>query len=99
MPYATRNMNPKWTALLAVAVTATCAGILGGFTVTPEVFTQILVGVESFVASGLVILVLFWTSRFRNCRPGRQQSIIWVAAGSTGVIICLLPLFLLLIKR
>ena len=90
-------MNAKQTAFLALAVTAFCATILGGITATPEIVTQIIIGVVAFLSSGLVLLGLWFTSWFRNSSVSRQQSVIWISTGSTSAIVCFLPLALWLL--
>jgi hypothetical protein len=85
-------MNPRLTALLAVVATGCGATVLGGFTTTPEVITQLIVGITAFLASGIVVFVLFCTPWMRSLSPERQRRAIWFAAATTGVIVCFLPL-------
>jgi hypothetical protein len=61
-------------------------------TTTPEVITQLIVGTAAFLAAGIVLLVLLWTQWLRALPPERQRRTIWVAAGVTGLVVCLLPL-------
>lgn len=49
-------MNPKLTALLAVVVTGFGATVIAPFTTTPELVTQLFVGVFAFLAAGVVLL-------------------------------------------
>ena len=85
-------MSTKQTALVAVVVTGVCATVLAAFTTTPEVITQLIVGTAAFLAAGFVLLVLMWTPWLRALPPERQRRTIWIAAGGTGLLVCLLPL-------
>jgi hypothetical protein len=85
-------MSPKLTAFLAVVVTAYCAGILGAITMTPEVMSQIIVGVAAFIFSGMVVLGLWFIPSFRTCPVARQRVVIWIAAGGASIFVCILPL-------
>jgi hypothetical protein len=87
-------MSPKQTSFLAVAVTAYCAGILGGVTMTPEVVSQIIVGVAALVVATVVVCILWLTAWFRALSPKRQQSAIWIAASCASAVVCFLPLAL-----
>ena len=66
-------MSTKKTALLAVAVTGFAATVLGAFTTTPELITQLIVGIGAFLAAGIVLLVLLWTPWLRALPPERQR--------------------------
>jgi len=92
-------MNPKVTALIAVVATGFCGTVLGAFTATPEAITQMIVGMGASVAAGAVLLVLFCTPWMRSLPAAQQRRVIWLAALSTGVISCFLPLGLLLFRR
>ncbi len=92
-------MSPKRTAILAVVITGVVATFLAPFTTTPEVITQISVGVEALAASALVVLILLRIPRLRTLSPAGQRKAIWFAAGSTGMLVCLLPLALSILRR
>jgi hypothetical protein len=92
-------MSAKLTAFLAVPVTAYCAGILGALTMTPEMMSQIIVGVAAFIFAGLVVSGLWFVPAFRICAVARQRSVIWIAASSTSAIVCIFPLVIYLLKR
>jgi hypothetical protein len=92
-------MNLKRTALLAVVVTGCVATILGAFTTTPELITQVIVGIVAFLAAGIVLLLLLWTPWLRALPPERQRRTIWIAAGGTGLVVCLLPLVIGILTR
>lgn len=87
-------MNTKLTAFVAVVVTGFCATFLGAFTTTPEVLTQLVVGVSATLASGIVVLVLMWTPWFGALRPERQRRATWIAACGTGLLMAFLPMLL-----
>jgi len=91
-------MNSKLTALLAVVVTGFCATVLGAFTTTPEVITQLVVGVSAFLASGIVVVALLWTPWLRALSPERQRRGIWIAACGTGLLVTLLPMAVALFR-
>ncbi len=92
-------MSPKFTALVAAVTTGCGATVIGAFTTTPEMVTQLIVGTTAFMASGIVLLVLFCTPWLRAVSAERQRRVIWFAAVSTGALICLLPLALLLFRQ
>ena len=92
-------MNSKQTALVALLVTGVGATVLGAFTTTPEVITQLIVGTAAFLAAGIVLLVLFCTPWLRSLPPERQRHTIWMAAGSTGLVVCLLTLVIGILTR
>ena len=87
-------MNPKLTALLSVVVTGFGATVIAPFTTTPELVTQVAVGVLAFLAAGVVLLALWWTPWLRALPPQRQRRTIWIAACGTGLVVCVLPLLL-----
>lgn len=66
---------------------------------TPEVWSQIIIGVFALFASGLVVLGLWFTPWFRSRSIARQNSVIWIAASSTSAAVCILPLVVLLVHR
>ena len=92
-------MNSKQTALIALVATGVGATVLGAFTTTPEVITQLIVGTEAFLAAGIILLVLLRTPWLRALPPERQRRTIWIAAGSTGLLVCLLPLVIGILTR
>jgi hypothetical protein len=85
-------MDAKLTALPAIVVTGFAAAVLGAFTTTPEVITQLVVGMAASLASGIVLLALLWTPWLRALSPERQRRAIWIAAAGTGLVVCCLPL-------
>jgi hypothetical protein len=92
-------MSAKLTAILAVPITAYCAGILGAFTTTPEPISQIIVGAGALIFSGLVVFGLWLVPSFQSCAIARQRAVIWITASSTSAIVCLFPLVLYLLRR
>ena len=92
-------MNSKQTALIALVATGVGATVLGAYTATSEVITQLIVGVAAFLAAGIVLLVLLWTPWLRALPPERQHRIIWIAAGGTSLVVCLLPLMIGILSR
>src|ERR1041384_4591143 len=95
----TTHMNSKQTALIALVATGVGATVLGAYTATSEVITQLIVGVAAFLAAGIVLLVLLWTPWLRALPPERQHRIIWIAAGGTSLVVCLLPLMIGILSR
>ena len=87
-------MKPKRTALLAVIVTGIAAAFLAGFTATPEVVTQLVIGVEAIVASAVVVFILLRVPSMQALPVPRQRQIIWLSACGAGMVVCVLPLIL-----
>ena len=92
-------MKPKRTALVAIIVTGIAATFLAALTATPEVVTQLIVGVETVAASAVVVFVLLRIRRLQALPAARQRQLIWLCAGSAGAIVCLLPLVIGVLKR
>ena len=84
-------MSTKQTAFIAVIVTGFCASVLAAITTTPELITELIVGIGAFLAAGIVLSVLLWTPWLRALPPEQQRRTLWIAAGSTGLVVCLLP--------
>jgi hypothetical protein len=92
-------MNPNRTALLAIVVTGVAAALFAAFTATPEVITQVIVGIEAVAASALVVFILLRIPRMRTLPEARQRKFIWLSAGTTSAVVCLLPLARAMFRR
>ena len=92
-------MSPSQTGLVAVVTTGAGATVLAAFTATLEAVTQLAVGFAAVVASGVGLLLLWWTPWFRALPPERQQRAMWVTTGIIGFIVCCLPLVIILLRR
>ena len=92
-------MNVRKTAIVAVVLTGIVSTIVAAFTTTPELITQLVVGLGAFVASGVVALVLLLTPWLGTLSPRGQRRAVWLAVAGTGAIVCILPFGLTILRR
>lgn len=92
-------MSLKRTALLAVIVTGIIVTLLAAVTATPDILTQLLIGVEAVAASAIVVFILLRIPKMKALPESKQQQLILVSVCVTGVLVCLLPLALAALRH
>ena len=86
-------------ALLAVMLTAGCAGIAGGIMGPPEFFTQVMMGALAFLVASIAVFVAGRTAWFRRLPTERQRSSLWLLAANASVAVLLVPVLSRIFSR
>ena len=78
-------------AVAAVTLTASCAGIAGGFAGVPEFFTIVMMGVLAFLVASIAVFLAGRTAWFRGLPAERQRSSLWLLAANASMAVLLVP--------
>jgi len=61
------------------------------FLITPELVTQLVMVLATFLVSLLVLAVIHRSQLVAGLKPVQQHFVIWLVSTGTGVSVCLLP--------